>query len=72
MAKKKVKKPIGLLIVASKVKAYVKSKGMRIGVDALGQLSNVVAEDIDRAIDRATDERRQTIKDRDVNHDAPA
>lgn len=66
MAKKKAKKPMGLLIVAAKVKAYAKGKDMRIGADALGQLSNVVAEIVDHAASRAQGDRRQTIKDRDI------
>lgn len=68
---KKSKKPV-MLVVASKVKAYVKDKDMRIGADAMTQLSSVVAEVVDRAADRAAAEHRQTIKERDVNLDAPA
>ncbi len=59
------RKPV-MLVVASKVKAYVKAEGMRIGADAMAQLSVGVEKLIDGAIEAAKAERRQTIKDRDI------
>lgn len=55
-----------MLVVASKVKTYVKGEGMRIGADAMAQLSVGVEKLLDDAITAARDERRQTIKDRDI------
>ena len=63
-------KPV-MLVVAAKVKTVCKAAGYRIGPEALAQLSAVVDELLGRAMERAQDERRQTIKDRDVNLDAP-
>lgn len=59
------KKPV-MLVVASKVKAYTKAEGMRIGADAMVQLSVGVEKLINDAITAAKNERRQTIKDRDI------
>lgn len=62
---KKAKKAV-LLVVASKVRAYVKDQDMRIGADAMAQLSIGVEKLINDAITAARNERRQTIKDRDI------
>jgi len=66
MAKKKSRKPV-MLVVASKVKALAKADGMRIGADALAALSGKVVELLDNAAANATADRRQTIKERDVD-----
>ena len=61
MAKKK--EP---LVVASKIKAYVKSKKMMTSSDALGALSDKVYCMLDCAIDRTKANRRSTVKPQDL------
>jgi hypothetical protein len=61
MAKKKES-----LIVASKVKAYVKSKKMMTSSDALGAISDRVYCMLDKAIDRTKANRRSTVKPQDL------
>ena len=56
-----------VLIVASKVKAYVKSSaGFNTSATAIDALSNKVKEVCDAAIDAARKDRRKTVKDRDI------
>ena len=71
MAKKKAgkKKKAGskeVLVVASKVKAYIKSKGMMTSADAIGALSDDVYKMIDAAIKRTKANRRSTVKPQDL------
>ena len=77
MAKKKAKKKVAKksakkcsckesLIVASKVKAYVKSKGMMTSSDSLGALNCQVYALLDAAIARTNDNRRSTVKPQDL------
>ncbi len=54
------------LIVASKVKAYVKSKKMMTSSEALGTISDKVYDALDAAIVRAKGNRRSTIKAQDL------
>ncbi len=54
------------LIVASKVKAYIKSKKMMTSADALGALSNKVYCILDAAIARTQANRRSTVKPHDL------
>jgi len=61
MAKKKES-----LIVASKVKAYIKSKKMMTSSDALGALSDAVYCILDAAIARTKANRRTTVKPQDL------
>jgi len=55
-----------MLVVRSKVKDYAKTKKMSFGSDAADKLSEEVAKLIDRAAQRAKDNRRNTIKGRDI------
>lgn len=64
MAKKKVAKEP--LVVASKVKAYVKSKKMMTSSEALGELSDKIYCMLDAAIDRAKANKRSTVKPQDL------
>jgi len=70
MAKKK--KPIkkaskrDVLIVASKVKAYMKSKNMNTSADAIGSLSDKVYCMLDEATARTRANGRKTVKPQDV------
>ncbi len=64
MAKKKGGKES--LIVASKVKAYVKSKKMMTSADALGALSSKVYAILDCGCERTKANRRSTLKPQDL------
>ena len=64
---KKAKKPVGSLVVASKIKALAKAKGYRIGSDALARLSIKVEDVLNDATTSAQGEKRMTIKDRDIS-----
>ena len=70
MAKKKAKKKVGkkkeVLVVASKVKAYVKSKKMMTSADAVAALSDQVYALLDAAIVRTKANRRSTVKPQDL------
>ncbi|MFH1873925.1 MAG: hypothetical protein ABH859_01910 [Pseudomonadota bacterium] len=54
------------LVVVSKVKEYVKEKGLQTSETAVEALSEAVRELLDKAVKRAQGNSRQTIKDRDV------
>jgi hypothetical protein len=54
------------LIVASKVKAYIKSKKMMTSSDALGAISDKVYCMLDAAIVRTKTNRRSTVKPHDL------
>ena len=69
MAKKAAKKKAGkkeILIVASKTKSYIKSKGMMTSSDAISALSDAVYALIDAAIVRTKANRRSTVKPQDL------
>lgn len=79
MAKKKVAKKAGKkavakssckgmepLVVASKVKAYVKSKGMMSSSEMISSLSCNVYCMLDAAIERTKANRRSTVKPQDL------
>ena len=55
-----------VLVVASKVKAYIKSKQMMTSSDALVALSDKVYEMLDDAIARTKANRRSTVKPQDL------
>ncbi len=54
------------LVVVSKIKDYVKGKGCQTSETAVEALSTAVRELLDKAVLRAKDNGRQTIKDRDI------
>ena len=54
------------LIVASKVKAYVRSKKMMTSSDALGAISDRVYCMLDKAAERTKANRRSTLKPQDL------
>ena len=64
MAKKASKKEV--LVVASKVKAYIKSKGMMTSSDAIAALSDSVYAILDAAAKRTKANRRSTVKPQDL------
>ncbi len=55
-----------LLVVASKVKDYIKGKGFQTSATALDALSVKVKALLDEATARAKDNGRSTVKDRDI------
>ena len=54
------------LVVASKIKAYVKSKKMMTSSDAIGAISDKVYCMLDNAIARTKANRRSTVKPQDL------
>lgn len=54
------------LVVVSKIKEYVKTKGCQTSETAVDALSDAVRELLDKAVERAKDNGRQTVKDRDI------
>jgi hypothetical protein len=54
------------LVVASKIKAYIKSKSMMTSSDALGAISDKVYCILDDAIARTKANRRSTVKPQDL------
>lgn len=65
MAKKKSGKK-DVLVVASKVKAYIKSKGAMTSSDAIGGLNDCVHAILDAAVKRTKANRRSTVKPQDL------
>ena len=55
-----------MLVVASKVKAYIKSKKMMTSSEALGAISDKVYGMLDGAIVRTKANRRSTVKASDL------
>jgi len=55
-----------MLVVASKVKAYVKSKGKMSSSDAIGALNDKVHALLDAAAERTEANRRSTVKPQDL------
>ena len=62
MAKKKRE----ALVVASKVKAYIKSKKMMTSAESLEAMSDLLYDVLDKAIARAKANRRSTVKAQDL------
>jgi len=54
------------LIVASKVKAYIKSKKMMTSSEAIGAISDAVYGLLDKAAARAKANRRSTVRTQDL------
>lgn len=63
-AKKASKKEV--LVVASKVKAYIRSKGCMCGAEAIQSISDCVYCCLDKAIERTKGNRRSTVKSQDI------
>ncbi len=67
MAKKKSsKKSRDVLVVASKVKGYIKAKNMNTSADAIGALSEQLYDILDAATARTKANGRKTVKAQDV------
>ncbi len=65
-AKKKSSSKKEVLVVASKVKAHIKSKGMMTSSDAISALNDEVYCMLDAAIKRTKANRRSTVKPQDL------
>ena len=63
MAKKQAKEA---LVVASKVKAYIKSKKMMTSSDSLSALNDKLYAVLDDAVARTKANRRSTVKPQDI------
>jgi len=63
-AKRKSSKDV--LIVASKMKAYIRSKKMMCSADAIQAMSDCVYCCLDKAIERTKANRRSTVKAQDL------
>lgn len=63
MAKKSGKE---VLVVASKVKAFIKSKGCMTSSDSIQALSDKIYECLETAIKRTKANRRSTVKPQDL------
>lgn len=59
-------KSAGTLVVASKVREYVRSKNFRVAGDFIDKLSDEIEAILDTAIDRADDNGRATIRGSDL------
>jgi histone H3/H4 len=55
-----------VLVVASKVKAHIKSKKMMTSSDAIAALSDKVCAMLDDAVERTKANRRSTVKPQDL------
>lgn len=57
-----------VLVIASKVKAYVTANGagMRMSGDVTAQLTTILARALDKGISLAQADKRQTLKARDI------
>lgn len=55
-----------MLVVASKVKGLVKKKGLRTSKEFLEELSKRVANLVTSSIEKAKEDNRGTVKDRDL------
>jgi len=64
MAKKASKKEV--LVVSSKVKAYIRSKKMMCSADAIGALSDKIQCILDSAMCRTKANKRSTVKPQDL------
>ncbi len=64
MAKRAAKKEV--LVVASKVKSYIRGKRMMCSADAIGALSDKVYCILDAGIARTKGNKRSTVKPQDL------
>ncbi len=56
------------LVVVSKVKKYIKNKaGMNTSATVMDQLSKIVEQEIEKAVQNAKNDNRKTVMDRDFH-----
>jgi histone H3/H4 len=56
----------GSLVVASRVKQIVSSKGLQTSSDAIDALNRRIVSIIEEAVQRAKDNKRATVKPQDI------
>lgn len=58
-----------VLVVASKVKAYIKEKsgGMNTSSSVIEALTKIIEDECDKAIENAKGDKRKTVMDRDFS-----
>ncbi len=67
MAKKKAaKKTREMMLVQSKVKEYVRGSEMMCSSELIEELNDVVGDLLDKAVKRAGDNGRKTVKAQDI------
>ena len=54
------------LLVQSKIREYIKKKGLNTGGDALDAIEKSLKEILDKAIKRATENGRKTLMGKDI------
>ena len=54
------------LIVGSKTKAYVKTKGFMVSGDTLDRLNEIVHDTLDQALERTKSNKRSTLRASDL------
>ena len=64
--KAKAKKERDMLVVGSKVKAYVKEKGCMSAGDVLPALNDKVHDLLDAAVERTKSNKRSTVRPQDL------
>ena len=62
----KCSKDVEMMVVASKVKAYIKSKGCMTSGDALAALNGKIACILEAAVARTQANKRSTVKPQDL------
>ena len=61
-----------ILVVVSKIKKFIKDEsGMNTSTSALALLTEIVKKECKKAIDRAADDGRKTVMDRDFSPNIP-
>ena len=55
-----------MLVVKSKIKEYIAKKKLRMGGDAVEVLNKEVSRLLDRAVERAKEDKKGTVKSRHV------
>ena len=56
-----------VLAVMSKVKAYVKAKGMNTSASVADALSDKIRDILDAAVESASSAKRKTVMDKDIH-----
>lgn len=64
--KPRAPKPTTVLVIASKIREHLATRGMRTSADVIEATSKVVEHHLDRAVARANAAGRQTVKGTDL------
>lgn len=66
MADKKKAAEAPAMAVTSRIKDYIKAKGLRSDGDLDTAVNNMIAEQLDKAVQRCKDNGRQTVRPADL------